>query len=320
MKDTLYAAISFFLKIAVFFFCIMLVIVLSSAMNWGETEPSAEYVVGRISSEGAEAFFAAVFIALVSVLFRIVRKPGKKQLTFVLVFAMAVCVLYSGLWGLNEFFPEEGNGFAQGANIERNMVLHGDGVFVWAGGPKEGEEESRTPAGPIVVMKRKDGMGNFRVYAEGRPGAKPGILRLSGGEEISLAGNQAAELPAILRFFIDDLAYITTLVRPRDIVDIPALLCVLSFVFFGFSLWTTAKLSRWPLFNMWFTLAALWFVFSGTRFLGAFVVPELMSFDNIADLAHWLPAAFPGFCGLVFSLGGILGKPIEEWKREMRYE
>ncbi|MCL1818836.1 MAG: hypothetical protein FWG35_07880 [Spirochaetaceae bacterium] len=298
----------------------MLVSVLSSATNWGETEPSAEYVMGRISSEGAEAFFAAVFIALVSALFRIVRRPGKKQLTFALVFVIAICSLYSGLWGLNEFFPAEGDGFAMGANIERNMVLHGEGVFIWAGDEGKDAEEGRVPAGPIVIMRRKDGAGNFRIYAEGHPGAKPRTLVLSGGEEISLAANRATELPTVLRFFIDDLVYITGIVRPRALVDIPALLCVFSFVFFGFSLWATAKLSRWPLFNMWFTIAALWFVFSGTRFLGVFVVPELTLFDNIADIVPWLPAAFPGFCGLVLFLGGLLSKPLEEWRREMRYE
>ena len=297
----------------------MLVVILSSAAGWGEMKPSAEYILGRISSEGAEVLFAAVFLALVSVLFRIVRRPGKKTLTFILVFAAAFCGLYSGLWSLSEFFPAEGEIPSLSADIERNTVLRTDGVFIWAGGDEEAAQE-KGRAGPIVVMKRKDGAGNFRIYAEGRPGAEPGTLKVSGGEEISFAGNRAGELPFLLRFFIDDLAYSTALLGPKSLVDIPALCRVFLFVFFGVSLWALAKLSRWPLFNQWFALASLVLVFSGTRFLGLFVVPELMHFQSIAGLAPWLPTAFPGFCGLIFFLVGLLGRPVEEWKREMRYE
>jgi uncharacterized membrane protein len=103
-------------------------------------------------------------------------------------------------------------------------------------------------------------------------------------------------------------------------VDIPALCSVFSLVFFGFSLWALAKLSRWPLFNLWFTLAVVWIVFSGMRFLGLYLVPELLRFESLAVAAQRLPEAFPGLCGLILFFAGLLEKPLKAWKREMHYE
>jgi len=320
VKDTVYVVISFFLKIAAFFFCITLVSVLSSAAGWGQTEYSAEYILGRVSSIGAEALFAAVFLALLSVHFRIVRKPGKKPLTFILVFAVAFCFLYCGLWKLNDCFPAEKQSPALSTDIDKNTVLRGDGVFIWVNEPEAAPEKESSPAGPVLVMKKKNGAGSFHVYAQARAGAKPGTLKLSETEEVSLAENKEGELPFFLKFFIDDIAYITSIMRPRGLIDINALYHVFIFVFFGLSLWAPAKLSRWPLFNQWFALAAMWLVFSGTHFLGLYIVPELVRFPTIAGLAPWLPAVLPGFCGFVFFFAGFLSKPIEKWKREMRYE
>jgi uncharacterized membrane protein len=171
-------------------------------------------------------------------------------------------------------------------------------------------------------MNKNSGAGNFRVYSGFRFEAKTGALRLfPGDEELPLdAASANAGVSPFLRFFADDLAYIADRIKPRAFVDIPALASVFSFVFFGFSLWALAKLSRWPLFNLWFTLAVMWIVFSGTRFLGLRLVPELMRVETLARAARYLPEAFSGFCGLVLFFAGLLGKPLKAWKREMRYE
>jgi hypothetical protein len=328
VKDTLYAVICIFVKTAVFFLCIMLVVIFSPLVRLEGKLPPVEYFLHQISLHGAEVFFAALFLALVSVHFRIIRKPGKKPLTFILVFAAAFCALYSGLYGLGVFFPEqEGEDAWAGMSIPwpANTIERAGGAFVWTGpGADTTDEENPSErAGPIVVMNKKSGAGNFRVYSGFRFDAKTGTLRLSPGDEkLSLdeAASGDAGISLFPRFFMDDLAYIVQRIKPRTFADIPALCSVFSLVFFGFSLWALAKLSRWPLFNLWFTLAVMWIVFSGARFLGLYLVPELLQAPTLAGAAWYLPAAFPGFCGLILFFAGLLGTPLKTWKREMRYE
>jgi uncharacterized membrane protein len=325
VKDTLYAVISIFFKTALFFLCIMLVIIFSPYARLEGELPSVEYFLYRISGQGAEVFFGALFLALVSANFRIVRKPGKKTLTFFLVFVSAFCILYAGLYGFGVFFPEQDGESAwagMSVPLRADMVERADGAFVWIGSG-EGEETPGAGTSPVVVMNPKEGAGNFRVYSGFRFDAKAGTLRLSPGDgEISLAAEASGDagVSPFLRFFADDLAYIADRIKPKALVDIPALCSVFSLVFFGFSLWALAKLSRWPLFNLWFTLAAAWLVFSGARFLGLYLVPELLMFESLAGAARYLPEAFPGFCGLILFLAGLLGTPLKAWKREMRYE
>ncbi|MDR1932133.1 MAG: hypothetical protein LBQ57_04820 [Spirochaetales bacterium] len=321
MKDTLYAVVSLFLKTAVFFVGIMLVVILSPVLRFPAKPPSAAYFLYQISSHGGESFFAALFLALVSTHFRIIRRPGKKLLSFALVLAAAFCILYSGLFGLGVLFPgpDEDEAWAGiGMPLEKGLVQRAGDVFVWIA---ETEETGRAGAGPVLVMDRGKGAGNFDVYAEGVFDAKSRTVKLSpGGAEISLADPGVVYISPFLRFFIDDLRYIRSILRPRALLDVPALCSVFSLVFFGFSLWTPAKLSRWPLFNLWFTLAVIWIVFSGMRFLGLYLVPELVLFENFSRVARYLPLAFPAFCGLLLFVAGILGKPVTEWKREMRYD
>ncbi|MDR3200239.1 MAG: hypothetical protein LBT68_02160 [Spirochaetales bacterium] len=336
MKDTLYAVVSLVLKTAVFFLCITLVVIFSPVLRFPLKTPSTAYILYQISSWGAEAFFAALFMALVSTHFRIIRKPGKKILSFILILAAAFCVLYSGLFGLGVFFPEPDTEEAWadiGMPLEKNSVRRVGDVFVWITENKEGV------LGPVVVMDKGKGAGNFHVYAEGVFDAKSRTLKLverayqpplpgstalesdsPGGAEISLEGPGFAYTSPFLRFFVDDLIYITDMLRPRALLDIPALYSTFALVFFIFSLWTLAKLSRWPLFNLWFTLAASWIVFSGTRILGIYLVPELGHFETLAWAAQYIPVAFPAVCGFLLFLAGLFGKPINEWKREMRYD
>jgi hypothetical protein len=325
VKDTLYAVISIFFKTALFFLCIMLVVVFSPRVSLEGKLPPLEYFLHLLSRRGAEVFFAALFLALVSADFTIIRKPGKKPLTFILVFVAAFCLLYAGLYGFGALFPEQDEknaGAGMRVPLRADMVERADGAFVWMG---SGGDEARLNArtGPLVVMRTKEGAGNFRVYSGFRFDVEAEALRLSpGDEEISLAAAASgnAGVSPFLRFFADDLAYIVDQIKPGAFVDIPALCSVFSLVFFGFSLWAPAKLSRWPLFNLWITLAVAWIVFSGTRFLGRQLVPELLRFENLAWAARYLPAAFPGFCGLILFFAGLLGKPLKTWKREMRYE
>jgi hypothetical protein len=267
---------------------------------------------------GATAFFSAVFLALVSTHFRIIRRPGKKTLTFALVLAASFFILYSGLYSLTVFFPEipRADAYAAGTSIpaERSVVQRLGDVFLWIG---DGPESS---AGPIVLLNGKDVRG-FHVYSRGFFDAETGTLKLSPGDtDVSLEEPGPLYFSPFLQAFVADLSYISNLIRPRTFVDIPALGSVFSFVFFGFSLWTLAKLSRWPLFNLWFTLGTIWLVFSGVRFLGIHIVPELVQFEQLREIGGYLPVIFPGVCAFILFFAGLLGRPLGQWKREMRYE
>jgi hypothetical protein len=318
VKDTLYAFACIFLKTLFFFLCIMLIVILSPAIRFPGRIPALPYFLYQIYTWGAPAFFSAVFLALVSTHFRLIRKPGKKPLTFALVLVSSFLMLYAGLYSLTVFFPEipRADAYAAGTAIpaERNVVQRAGDVFLWIG---DGPESS---AGPVVLLDGKGARG-FRVYAQGFFEPETGILRLSpGGDGVSLEEPGPLYFSPFLRAFVTDLSYIANLIRPRAFIDVPALGSVFSLVFFGFSLWTLAKLSRWPLFNLWFTLGTIWLVFSGIRFLGIHIVPELVRFEQLREIGGYLPVIFPGACAFVLFLAGLLSRPLGQWKREMRYE
>jgi hypothetical protein len=318
VKDTLYAFVCIFLKTAFFFLGIMLIVILSPALRFPGRIPATPYFLYQIYNWGAAAFFSAVFLALISTHFRIIRKPGKKPLTFALVFVSSFLILYSGLYGLAVFFPEipKADAYDAGASIpaERNVVQRAGDVFLWIG------DTAEASAGPVVLLDEKEAR-NFHVYSRGFFDPETGILKLFPGDAgVSLEEPGPLYFSPFLRAFIADLSYIANIIRPRTFVDIPALCSVFSLVFFGFSLWTLAKLSRWPLFNLWFTLGTIWLVFSGIRFLGKYIAPELVRFEQLQGMGGYLPVIFPGVCAFVLFFAGLRGRPLEKWKREMRSE
>jgi hypothetical protein len=321
VKDTILAVIFFFLKTAVFFLCIMLVVILSPSPWFAEIMPPAEYFLERISLWGNEAFTVSVFLALVATHFRIIRRPGKKPLSFALVVLCSFCTLYAGLFGLGTLFPDFDERTRPVAMyLEKDMVEHSGSAFMWLDGGEPDARKDFPPAGPLVILDTENAGGSFQVYPEAVFDVKTQALKIRGREDIPLRAEGPVYVSPFTRFFISDLEHLCTLLRPQSAVDITALCTIAAFIFFGFSLWTLAKLSRWPLFNLWFTLAFSWIVFAGLRALDIYAVPEITRFETLAWAVKFLPVAFFGFCGLLLFLMGILGKPLEEWKREMRYE
>jgi hypothetical protein len=321
VRDTIAAVISLFLKTAVFFLCIMLVVILSPSPRFPGVMPPAEYVLQRISLWGNETLAASVFLALVATHFRIIRKTGKKPLSLCLVLVCAFCTLYFGLLGLGRFFP----GFEVSTQpaaiyLEKNLVEHSGSAFIVSTGGDSGAQGDFSAAGPLVILDTGKGGGNFQVYPEAVFDVKAKALKITGREDLPLYDEGPIYFSPFLRFLINDFEYLCTVLLPRSVLDIEALCAVFSFVFFGFSLWTLARLSYWPFFNLWFTLTFSWIVLAGLRALDVYVVPELVRFENLAWAARFLPAAFLGFCGFFLFVMGLLGKPLEEWKREMRYE
>jgi hypothetical protein len=320
VKDTIAAVISLCLKTALFFLCIMLVAILAPSPRFPGAVPPAEYFFQRIALWENEAFVASVFLAFISTHFRIIRRPGNKLLSLALVPVSAFCVLYFGLFGLDRLFPAvEASTGSAAVYLEKNLVEHTGSAFIWLDGEEPGAGADSPAAGPLVILDTEKG-GGFRVYPEAVFDAKTRALKISGREDIPLREEGPLYISPFLRFFINDLEHLCTLLRPRSIWDIEALCAVFSFIFFCFSLRTLARLSRWPLFNLWFTLALSWIVFAGLRVLDLYIVPEIARFETLARAVKFLPMAFPGFCGFLLFITGLLGKPLEEWKREMRYD
>ncbi|MDR1626640.1 MAG: hypothetical protein LBT33_08870 [Spirochaetia bacterium] len=321
MRDTITALISLLLKTALFFLCIMLVVVLSPSPRFPGAMPPAEYFLQRISLWGNESLVAAVFLALVATHFRIIRKTGKKPLSFSLVLLCAFCLLYFGLFGLGRLFPGfEASTQPAAVYLEKNLIEHSGAAFIWSGHGDAGAQEDFSKAGPLVVLDTGKSGGSFQVYPEAVFDAKTKALKIAGREDLPLHDEGPVYVSPFMRFFINDLEHLCALLRPGSLLDIKALCAVFSFVFFGFSLWALAKLSRWPFFNLWFTLAFSWIALEGLRALDLYVVPEIARFETLAWAAGFLPVAFLGLCGLLLFIVGLLGRPLEEWKREMRYE
>jgi hypothetical protein len=256
-------------------------------------------------------------MASISTHFRVIKKQGIKPLTLAVDFVLSFSILYAGLYGIARFFPEVSRERAYaglGIPLDKAAVQSMEGAFVWFG---DTEKES---AGPVVVLE-KSPEKTLQAYHEGVFEAESGKLLLAPGSgEILLVEQDSRYISPILYAFVDDILYITDFIRPRALFDFHAVISIFCLTFFGFSLWTLAKLSRWPLFNLWFSWGLVWLVFTGTRFLGEALVPELVQFEQLKWAGPWLPVLFPAICGAGIFLVDFFTSSLEVWKKEMSYD
>lgn len=308
--------VRFILKTLFFAAGTAVIVSLAPALRVPVRALSLHYFIAPLSSRGGVIFFAALFLALISSHFGIIRRSGIRLLSLCLLFVSAFSLLYLGLYVFGKYPPVRLRLPESSSLPLAEDVMHRSGeVYFWIGDTRS------VPAGPVLLLDRGKGRGGFHLYPEAvyNPGAET-LRLLSTGAEVSLRNPGDSRPPAFLRALILDLSYLTEQATPGTLIDPPAGLFVFSLIFFGISLWTLARLSRWPLFNMWILLGTVWIVFSGIRLMAVEMAPEVLRIEGLEWTAAFLPLIPPGVCGLVLFLGALIAQPMKEWKRDMRYD
>lgn len=297
-----------------YFACIGLVAALFRYGKSAGREPFIAAFLLIAASRGPVIGFFSLFFSLLVSHFSIIRRPGMKTLSLVLLLSSAFFSLYLGLFGLSRLAGEfRHGGVPAGLPVSGERLGKAGDSFIWIG------DADATPTRTILVLDRGKGAAGFQLFPEGLHDPEKGTLRiLKTGREIRLSGGDAGEAPRFIAPFIRDLSYIASSAAPKELFDPRAAVFVFALAFFGFSLWTPARFSRWPLFNVWIVFGLAWLVLTAVHFIGTGLAPELARLERLGPVAAYLPAAFPGVCGMVLFLGGLLLRPLSDWKRDLR--
>ena len=178
---------------------------------------------------------------------------------------------------------------------------------------------------PLVVEEigMTDG-GGFSVVPDAVIDPRDGSLSIPGRppQTVDLGALQnsygsMAKTPEIVMPLISDARGLASAIGFTRTERLPSLLNLLALAFFGTSLWSLARLTKWPLFNMLFVLSALRFA--------AWVVPAIQD-GALRDIvlgvftADQLPLASAGvlaIVGLAFFAILVFLPPIADWRREV---
>ena len=313
MKDTLLVPVRYVFRGILFFAVIGIVAAFHRhALSAGRVKILESFFLTVLADGPGIGFFSLFFALLVSH-FSIIRRPGLKTLSLVLLLATATVSLYFGLHGLSVLRGGARTGAAlPGSPPPAERLRKTAEAYLWVGDTKS------TPLRTILLLEPGKGSAGFKLYPEGVYNAEKETLRiLQTGRELSLSPGNGEETPKFLAPLFRDVAYAASIATPGTLFDPKSGIFVLAFVFFGFSLWTLARISRWPLFNMWIVFGVAWLTLMGVRFVGTVLAPELA---RLGPIAAFLPALFPVTFGLVFFLGGLLLPPLKAWKRDLRYD
>lgn len=276
---------------------------------------SPAYVLSHLVDRGGIIFLSAFFLALVASHFQIMKRPGIKILSFGLLILFAFPTLYGGLWGIERVRPLMR--MSQETTLlpfsDDRLYRFGD-TYLWLG------KNDGMSAETILLLESGSDGGGFRMFPEGVYNPETGTLHLlRSGEDIPLRDPMSLRPPAFLQAFFRDLAFFSISASPRSFLDGEAMVFVFALVFFGFSLWTPIRLSRWPLFNIWLTFGIVRLVLAGGRFLGETVFPEVLGSLQPKG-GTFVVGGFLILCGMILFLSGLLMKPLSEWKRDLAYE
>jgi hypothetical protein len=294
-----------------------------SFVSVGETIP-IPYVLYTLVSNLDVLFISALAFSAVAELFGLLKNPGIKILSFVLLFLTTGAGLYFGLFGVSVL--RHSSSLVQVREIAPfvpGFVYRLDRGSFWAG------ERSGLMMKNLVVQE-PDTQPFLRRYPEALYDSKTGSLRFpQDGRSLALAGGPGEmstgvnplRVPVFLDSLYRDLDSFVPGLTPRATLDIPALIFCASFAFFLFSLYAAVRISRWPLFNFFIALFLLRFSWQLPAFLGAGLVRDILK--TVGFPATMLPYLIPGaFTLIALAFFGIilLRKPLAEWRQEMGYD
>lgn len=142
-----------------------------------------------------------------------------------------------------------------------NTIFSASNRFIWIGNTGERVQ------GPILIYtpRQKDPL---KVYPEGIFNPEQNSLHiLKTGENIPLHDRISKHRPFVLSSLWSNLQHFTRRIAPQSLLDLRAILFIVTFVGLLTSLFPLLHLTRWLLFNTLFALAVPFLTLASTAFL-----------------------------------------------------
>ncbi len=314
MKDTLLLLPRFLLTMALCVAVLSGVMLIAASLEHSFVALDKPLVLSWTVRNGGAVFVSGLLFAVFSALFRLVRRPGIKPLSFAILLLMVVVSGFFGLLGLGNAaagvkeFPEP-----RAVPVSQGIIKKSGSAYLWVGALD----------GAILrnVLTYGVGREEFRLHPEAVYKPETMSVRLlDTGEEIKPGRPSAVNPPFFLRSVFADISHLAAFLTPRSLFDWKSAIRICVVSFFLLSLWTLVRLTRWPLFNLFMALgtfrAAVFFV----RFLGKDFLPEAAKILQPGPLLADIPLAVLGISGIILFFICLLMKPLADWKRDLDYD
>ncbi len=315
----------------IFLFYFIIVILLFSGLNllafWGglyseNSEILVKMVVQLIPESILLVLPVSVLTTLVLLLFRILKNPGSRFLSFILPLICALAVMIFGYMGLNlirhrdEQIP---------ATPARYLVpgkfnsVEDQIVYV-------GEIEGKNLRSILIIGGSNPEM-NFIYYPRGTAETGKEGLSIIIPERPRLVLNASPVYSSIFsqdRFVTGILRDLLCMNRELNTLFMESktgfYLCCFALIFSFLSASVFMRISKWPLLNVLLGLLVMRGFFSLFRFLREGVALEMEKIVTSNILIQFLPSLILLGFGVLLFLIDILFVPFDMWKREIRGE
>jgi len=315
----------------VFLFFFIITIFLLAGLNllsfWGRiysdnTDLVMRLVLRRIPVSVLEMLPASVLLALILLLFRIIRHPGNRFLSFIIPLISAFLVLAAGYLGLQMILPgyEEIKLTPARYLAAGNFIKAEDRVLYV-------ETLQDSSLGSILLVGRGNPEKNFSYYPRGRVEALGEELKISVPESPALVFKLETLFSSIfrkapiVRDFLHDIQLVNRELNAFFNQSRSSFyFCCFSLVFSFLSVSVLMRISRWPLFNILLGFLVMRGFFYLFRFLREEIASEVGKILADQTMIQLLPIlTLVGFGALMLLLD-ILFVPFRSWHREMEGE
>jgi len=304
----------FLLTLAICVAVLLGVMLIAVSVEHSFVKLEKQLVLSWTVRNGGAVIFSGLLFAVFSALFRLVRRPGIKPLSFSLLFIAAAASIFFGLLGLGRAsaglkeFPEP-----RAVPVSQGIIKKSGNSYLWVG--------SRD--GVVLRNALTYGVGReeFRLHPEAvyKPETRS-VRLLDTGEEVELSRPSTVDPPVFLRSVFSDVSHLAAFLTPRSLFDWKAAIRICVVSFFLLSLWTLVRLTRWPLFNLFMALGAFRAAAFFVRFLGEDFLPEAAKILQPGPLLSNMSVAVLGISGIILFFICLLMKPLADWKRDLDYD
>ncbi len=293
---------------------------------WGgafheEMKPDAAYIGPAVFHALERCFIPTLLLTAFYHLLWIVRNPGKRLLTLVLLPVFVFLGLFFGFRGIH----------SAGQNIRaidellfcrvNEKVIHNiNGTYLYI------EDSQDVILNTLVVADPSEKQDIMLFDQAAFDPARAEIIIPASGRTFSLTASGAAycrmfKAPGFVQAFFRDAGYLrnyfTTI---PSLFNIQFILTLAGISFFCGTSWFLARFSRWPLLNLLLVLCAyrfLVFIFYAVKSSFFYELTSSFLDGPVVDL---LPAILLFSLGGLFLLSSFLTRPFSQWRKDAGYE
>jgi hypothetical protein len=288
------------------------------------SQVTGELVFSYFPEAMCHALPAAILLSFIFLFFRMLKKPGNRFLSVILIVGMAFVILAGGLKLFTLLIPDKQS---VGNKVE-NFLL--PGTFYTTGEEVlyAEEIENNTLRNNLIYVPEQEKPA-LHIYRDGIGRLSGDMLRLSfSGDRIKMI-SMRIESPYTKNFssdfftrelFSSYTAFVEEFKRLAASGGMEFIIFCFAFSFFFMTSGVLMRISKWPLFNLCF----MFFIITGVFFLyGLYhniIIHELSKMMKGSTLLSIVPAITMMISGVLFFIIDIVFLPVEFWKKEIDRE